>query len=262
MRGRAGVAGVFAVGLTAATGFACGTFSSADDATTADGGAGGIDGGGGGIEAGADSSGQKPVVHGFSKAVVESSPNGGTLNLERPIGTEKNDVLLLVVGDVSVTTELSAFSDAFTNRKGFCSNVNKNSLGFATRIDDGTASFALPFGQGETLTAVLVALGGVRRPSDFTLTDSNSTDGGSAAPVSVPTQSGLVIVGFLSDDTRPQGDGRGVGLEEITSVTFNGRGELKLYEGTFPKGKTGTFGPFTPEPPCWGTLTIAFPSPP
>ena len=73
---------------------------------------------------------------------------------------------------------------------------------------------------------------------------------------------GLVIVGFLSDDTRPQGDGRGVGLEEITSVTFNGRGELKLYEGTFPKGKTGTFGPFTPEPPCWGTLTIAFPSPP
>ena len=237
------------VGLALATGLGCGRFSAAADAQPED---GGVD----------DASGQKLVVHGISKVVVQSSLDGGILNIHRPIGAEKNDVLLLVVGDSSVNTNLSAFSDGFTDREGVCSNVNKNHLGFTTRTDDGTASFDLPFSGGDALTAVVVALGGVQAPSDYKLTNSDSTDGGSAEPVSIPTQSGLVIVGFLSDDGRQQGDGGGVGLDEIASVTFYGRGELKLYGGTFPKGKTGSFGPFTPTPPCWGTLTIAFPASP
>ena len=250
-----------AIAIALATGLGCSSFSAAEDAkdaTTAD--TAGIEGG---VE---DASGQKLVVHGFSKAVVPSTPDGGILNMPRPIGAEKNDVLLLVLGDISVNTDLSAFSGGFTDRKGVCSNVNKNQLGFTTRTDDGTPSFDLPFSGGETLTAVLVALGGVQSPSDFKLTtwdftDGGSvTDGGSAEPVSIPTQSGLVIVGFLSDDGRQQGDGRGVGLDAITSVGFSGRGELKIYGGTFPKGKTGSFGPFTPTTPCWGALTIAFPS--
>lgn len=265
MRARARQLGVVGLAIATGLGCGCGSFSAADDASGAD---GGVDAGLGSVEGGmADGSGQKLVVHGFSKAFVQPSPDGGVLNMQRPIGAEKNDVLLLVVGASSVNTDLSTFSGGFTDRKGVCNNVNKNYLGFTTRTDDETASFDLPFSAGgDALTALLVALGGVRSPFDFKLTNSDSAGGvnafGSAEPVNIPTETGLVVVGFLSDDGRQQGDGRGAGLEEIASVTFYGRGELKLYGGTFPRGKTGTFGPFTPTPPCWGALAIAFPSTP
>ena len=221
-----------AIAVAIGAGLGCSKFS-ADDANGPD----------GGVDAGTEgASGQRLVVHGFSKGVAPSSPAGGILTMRRPPGAEKNDVLLLVVGDLSVNPDVSAFSGNFTDRKGVCSNPNKNHLGFATRIDDGTASFDLPFSGGNVLTAVMVALGGVQAPSDFKLTNASSPDGGSAEPVDIPTQTGLVIVGFLSDVGRQQGDGRGVSRRHHERLIFRTRRVEALWWDV-REGKDGQLRP-------------------
>jgi hypothetical protein len=146
-------------------------------------------------------------------------------------------------------------------RLGICPNPNQATLGYAYRIDDGTLSYDLPLAPGFFYEgALLIAVGDAGLPQGARLTNENSDAGGPAPSVTIQSPVGLALVAFTSGELDTlQGDAAASCLSEITTVAPLNFGQLQVYSGAFPKGKTPTFGPFTTRAPCWGTLTMAIP---
>ncbi len=196
-----------------------------------------------------------PATDATVPAVASFSKLAG-LKLDRPPNTQRGDLLVLIAAETeSGPADWSAFSASVTTM-GHCSNPNKDYIQYATRIDDGTASYTVgDAGARTNVDALLVAVSNARLPEDSALTDQNGTNTGSAAAVSVMHEIDLVLVAFASS---PGGTAGRPGDGGLTLVTG---GAIELYQGLFPRGRTSTFGPFRDDTPCWGTLTLAIPPP-
>lgn len=234
---------------------ACASFASApnDPATSGEAGADATDAGASDVgDVGTPRTGD-PVIRGFSKA--------SGVGIARPPNTVVGDLLILVVEERGSTIDPSSFAgDAGASAIGHCSNLNQQRLYYATRIDDGAPTYTLVTGPApDSFTAVLVAVENAGTPDDFALTNQDAVQdaSGSASPVTVQHDQDLVLVAFGVESFGTFGPDSGV-LSLVTSAN-GGLSALQLYKGTFRRGQTPAFGPFTADPVCWATLTVAIP---
>lgn len=257
---------------------ACAAFGSSDDGNApdvkADAGADGtvptpiVNGPDGGAidsgSSGAPDSGTSAFVRGFSKTVSfeqETDGGGGTFTtIQRPPNTQPGDVLVLFIfnNEGGAPTVDKSFTPLIQG--GQCPDVPNVGHQALWRIDDNTPSyqFATPVGP-TTLEAMLVAVANVDPPSDFQISDAEtSVPGGEAPSVVVQSPQGFVLVAFSSTYV-PQVATPDKGLTLIDTATVSAS-TLQVYGGLFPSGRTPTFGPYTDAAPCWGALSVELPS--